>query len=92
MRTKSVGAWLLGMAAVVLLAVLLTRGPALALEKTALAGPRWEYKIVLLENGADNDPRMNQANFDKLGMDGWELAEVEASVRPFFCVFKRPRQ
>jgi|GEM_PF-6220459 len=91
MSTKNVGTWLLGLVGVVLLTVLLSRGSVLAVEKPELAGPRWEYKIVLLEGGADNDPRVNQANFDKLGMDGWELTGLDASHRPFFCVFKRQR-
>lgn len=91
MRTKSIGIWLFGLAGAVALSVLLSRGSALAREKTELAAARWEYKIVLLEGGADNDPRVNQANFDKLGMDGWELTGLDASHRPYFCVFKRQR-
>jgi hypothetical protein len=76
----------------VLLVAGLARGPVSAQEKAAPAAQRWEYKVVLLDNGRDNDPRANQGNFDKLGAEGWELAALHSGSQPGYCVFKRPRR
>lgn len=59
-------------------------------EKPAPAVQKWEYKIVILDNGRDLDPRNNGAAFNKLGAEGWELCTAHSSTRPEYCIFKRP--
>lgn len=74
---------------VVLFFITSSREPARAQAQPA---QKWEYKIVLLDNGADQDPRNNQAAFNKLGADGWELAAIHSATRPEYSVFKRPQR
>jgi hypothetical protein len=76
----------------VVLVVKFSLEPVSAQEKAAPTVPKWEYKVVLLENGPDNDPRANQAEFNKLGAESWELCALHSSNRPNFCIFKRPKR
>jgi hypothetical protein len=84
-RVAAVG--LSGSVCAILLAVWFSHSPATAQERPA--AQNWEYKIVLLEG---DDPRANQADFNKLGADAWELCALHSGTRPPFCVFKRPRR
>ena len=79
--------------AVGLLVASLGRGPASAQDKPAPAGPRWEYKVVTkaaLVLPAD------EAELNRLGDEGWELAAVGARTKDgqpaASFVFKRPKR
>jgi hypothetical protein len=74
----------------ILLVTWLSRAPVGAQEKAAPSVQKWEYRIILPDNV--EDPRANQAQFDKLGADGWELCVAHSSTRPNYCVFKRPKR
>ena len=74
----------------IVLVAWLSRGPAVAQDKPVTALQKWEYKIVLPQSVTD--PRDNQAQFDKLGAEGWELCAAHSSTRPNYCIFKRPRR
>ena len=90
MSTRTVGIGLATVLGLILLAAWLSREPVGAQEKPAPILQKWEYKIVLPDNV--EDPRANQAQFDKLGAEGWELCAVHSSTRPNYCVFKRPKR
>jgi hypothetical protein len=77
---------------VVLLATRFSREPVSAQEKPVPRLEKWEYKIVLPDNGPDNDPRANQVEFNKLGTEGWELCVAHIGNRPEYCIFKRPKR
>ncbi len=73
----------------------LSREPAAAQDKPAHAGVKWEYKIVH-KPVAQLTEKEGQAEFNKLGEDGWELCatiSTTSSRGPWgVFVFKRPKR
>lgn len=48
---------------------------------------KWEYLIVYLKGRSYDDPRIfPKSEFDKVGIDGWELVSVDSGI----AYFKRP--
>jgi hypothetical protein len=91
MNTRIVGIGLVTVLGLTFLAAWLSREPVGAQEKPAPSLQKWEYKIVLPDS--IEDPRANQAQFDKLGAEGWELCAMHSGTpRPNYCVFKRPKR
>jgi hypothetical protein len=90
MTRKTVGVGLalaLGMA---LLFGWLSRQPIGAQEEAPPAVQKWEYKVVLPDDALD--PRKNEAQFNRLGADGWELCAAQGNTSPNYCIFKRPKR
>lgn len=90
MLSKSANVGLTVILGLALLGAWFSRERVGAQEKPAALVQKWEYKIVLPNN--TEDPLLNQAQFDKLGVDGWELCVAHSSTRPHYCVFKRPKR
>jgi hypothetical protein len=79
--------------AVTLLVVSFVRGPASAQDKPAPAGPKWQYKVVTKAAGV---LPAEEAELNRLGDEGWELAAVAARIKDgqpaASFVFKRPKR
>ena len=91
---------LLGLSvAVVVIAVVSTRwDTASAQEKKAPAKLAWEYKVVAkdVDDMAPRNASKDQAEFNKMGNDGWEYCETvgpvtNKGVRFVYVVFKKQR-
>lgn len=85
-----------GLATVLLIACFLDDA-ASAQEKPAAVAQKWEYKMVAkdVDGLAPRNPRNEEAEFNQLGADGWELCATvgpatNKGLRFVYFIFKRP--
>jgi hypothetical protein len=90
MNTKNIAVGMLAIVGLVLLLASYSLQRVNAQEQASPAVQKWEYKVVLPESV--QDPLVNQAQFNRLGAEGWEMCAVHSSTLPNYCVFKRSRR